>query len=257
VQLSARLKSKYSWLRRKLTEVQLAKIQAMEAEKQREEAEKVRNRAREKEDHEIKMLEMKAQAVQDGNPDDATGTKIFSHTKFPIFDEQKDNLDQYLERFERYVTILKYPKDKWALQLSTQLTGKALAVCTQLTPEDALDYHILKSALLQRYQMTEDGYRHKFRTSRPERSETPRQFQARLNSYLENWIHLSGVEKTYKNAIDLFMREQFIVCCSKDLSVFLRERKCNTIEDLVNSAENYVDAHGLSSFSFNRQHINQ
>ena len=231
-------------------EVELARIEA-------EQADKAREREKEREAHEIQVLQLKKDMNPPAGASDGSGTKIFSNTKIPPFDEQKDSLDQYLERFERYVEVLKYPRDKWALQLSTHLTGKALAVYIQLTPDDALNYDTLKSALLKRYQMTEDGYRLKFRTSRPEKGETPRQFQARLNSYLDKWIHMSEINKTYADVLDLLMQEQFLICCSKDLSVFLKEHKCKNIEELVKIAEYYVDAHGLSSFTFSRPALSQ
>ena len=51
--------------------------------------------------------------------------------------------------------------------------------------ERQVGYDKLKDALLKTSDMTERGFRKKFRYGRPERSETFIQFSSRLRSYLE------------------------------------------------------------------------
>lgn len=57
------------------------------------------------------------------------------------------------------------------------------------------DYETLKMAILKRYELTEEGFRTKFRAARPESSETPPQFLTRLSNYVTRWIELSDTEK--------------------------------------------------------------
>jgi len=52
--------------------------------------------------------------------------------KLPPFDDEKDNMDSYLHRFERYAETQKWSRDDWALHLSALLKGKALDVCSRL-----------------------------------------------------------------------------------------------------------------------------
>ena len=59
----------------------------------------------------------------------------------------------------------------------------------RLSVADANDYEKLKDALLKNFDMTECGFRKKFRNDRPERSETFIQFGSRLRSYLDKWIN--------------------------------------------------------------------
>ena len=80
----------------------------------------------------------------------------------PSFVDGKDNLDEYLLRFERYADVVKWNRSAWATQLSPLLTGKAVEVCNRLSPEEAINYERLKVALLERYDFTESGYREKF-----------------------------------------------------------------------------------------------
>ena len=97
--------------------------------------------------------------------------------------------------------------------------------------------------------MTEEGYRTKFRTCRPEKEESPSQFAARISSYLCKWIQMSKVDETFEGLFDLLMREQFMIACNRDLSMFLRERQCSSIDSMCEIAERYVEAHGRFSFS--------
>ena len=93
--------------------------------------------------------------------------------KLPSFVDGKDNLDAYLQRFERFAVTAKWEIAGWATKLSALLSGRALEVYSRLSEEAASDYDKMK---MRRYDLTEDGYRRKFRTSKPEIDESPDQF---------------------------------------------------------------------------------
>ena len=80
----------------------------------------------------------------------------------PSFVDGKDNLDEYLLRFERYASVAKWNRSAWATQLSRLLAGKAVEVYSRLSPEEAMDYKRLKVALLERCDFTERKYHEKF-----------------------------------------------------------------------------------------------
>ena len=96
--------------------------------------------------------------------------------KIPAFNEGKDEMDSYLLRFERYATAQKWEPDTWATGLSALLQGKALDVYALMPKEDALNYDKLKVALLKRYELTEEGFKRKYKKCRPENGETFQQF---------------------------------------------------------------------------------
>ena len=81
-------------------------------------------------------------------------------------------MDSYLSRFEKYAVANKWDRSIWAAYLSAFLKGRALEVYDRLSVADANDYEKLKNALLKNFDMTERGFRKKFRNDRPERSET-------------------------------------------------------------------------------------
>ncbi|KAK3746423.1 hypothetical protein QZH41_012761 [Actinostola sp. cb2023] len=166
--------------------------------------------------------------------------------KMPCFDEQKDDMDTFLERFERYARVQKWTEDSWAVSLSLLLTGKGLQVYTSIPQECAEDYPVLKAALLKRYELTEEGFRNKFRQCKPEKGETVFQFISRLSRYFKRWTELSDISKTFNALQDLIIREQFLLACSTDMALFLRERVPKDMTEMTKLAEQFMEAHGGS-----------
>ena len=73
-----------------------------------------------------------------------------------------------MSRFEKYATANKWDPALWAAYLGALLKGRVLNVYDRLSDEDATSYDKLKEALLKKFDMTERGFRKKFRYSRPE-----------------------------------------------------------------------------------------
>ena len=218
----------------------------MEAELQRQKAEV--EEAQRRHELEMKRLELEqtpaGPAAQVSNKEDRAKAP-----KLPSFVDGKDDLDAYLHRFERFATTAKWEKAGWATKLSALLSGRALDVYSRLSEEAASDYDKMKIALMKRYDLTEDGYRRKFRVSTPEIDESPDQFIVRLSTYLIRWLELSKTEKTFEGLKDLIVKEQFINSCPKELAVHLREQAPETLEEIAKIADQYLEAHGKHVFS--------
>ena len=175
--------------KRRADEIRFAQIEAAK-EQVKIEAEK-----------ELKIKEMELQAQVQATTSSATTppprNKDAKSLKLPSFVDEKDELDSYLLRFERYTENASWEKDTFAIKLSALLTGRAMDVYTRMSDADASDYDKLKKALLTRYNYTEDGYRKRFREATPETEETPDQFVIRLKNYLTNgWSFLEVVLRT-------------------------------------------------------------
>src|SRR6218665_2550923 len=170
--------------------------------------------------------------------------KGMQNIKFPIFNESKDDLDAYLLRFERTCEAYEVPQKLWSLTLARHLEGQALQVYQRLTTSEAKEYSCLKEQLLKRFQLTEGGYRRKFKESRIESGETPSQFIERLRRYVRQWISLAGYERTYEGLESLILKDQFFVTCSPDLRIFIKEKGKTSLKDMLTHAEAYIDAHG-------------
>ena len=264
--------------RRQFEEEKEEKRRRFEEEKRLEEEEKEERRRRQDEEREtrrlereLRKLEKEAELVRQkeaaeaakrehelelarlgqGNLDDRPRDREHQAKapKLPSFVDGKDDLDAYLQRFERFAETAKWNKIGWASKLSALLSGRALEVYSCLSEEAVKDYDKVKIALMKRYDLTEDGYRRKFRASKPEADESPEQFIVRLDRYLVRWLELSDTEQTFGGLKDLIVKEQFIDSCPKDLAIHLRERAPDTLAKIAKIADQYLEAHGKHLFS--------
>ncbi|XP_065299248.1 uncharacterized protein [Dermacentor albipictus] len=231
-----------------------AKAQALEAEAQAEQ-ERLRLEA---EERVLKLkieLQEKTTGVQSAQRDSTTeqsvtraAPELFSpHKLIPPFNEARDDLDAYLQRFERVATSQEWPRAKWALSLSLCLTGEALTVIGRLDSNAGLDYDQLKATLLQRFRCTAEGYREKFRNARPEDNETGLQYAGRISGYFDHWLEMSHIERTFDSLRDAMIAEQFLRRCSASLRVFLKEGNCKTLAMLSKNADCFIEAQNLTN----------
>ena len=93
------------------------------------------------------------------------------------------------------------------------------------------------------YDLTEDGYRHKFRASKPEVDESPEQLIVRLDTYLLRWLELPNTECPFEGLKDLIVKEQFIDSCPKELAIQVRERAPETLVQIARIADQHLEAH--------------
>ena len=100
--------------------------------------------------------------------------------KLQPFDDKNDDMDAFIRWFESYAVSLEWPIDKWAINSSALLHGIAIDVYNRQHVNDTSNYDSLKEALLRRFLRTEEGFREKLRTAKPERGESFGQFMTRF-----------------------------------------------------------------------------
>ena len=235
-----------------LLEFITAEREKEEKQRERDERAKEREEKQKQRDHELKLKELEAQQLADrkkiaeSSSSDLDRGGLYSGNnipKLPYFKDGKDEIDAYLKRFERYATVRGWPESDWATSLCASLTGKALEVYTRLPDDHALDYKKLKEALLRRYELHDEGFRRKFRSSRLESGETYCQFADRLKRYLMRWIELSKCEKDFDSVIDLMLKEQLFQASDRNLTLFLKERNPQNVSEFTELADRYLQAH--------------
>ena len=128
------------------------------------------------------------------------------------------------------------------IALSALLSGKALEVYARIPFSDITDYTKIKAALLKSYNHTEEGFRQRFRKSKPNHDENPEQYVTRIRSYCERWLGTAGVS-TYEELISLIVKEQFINMCPQNLQIHLNERSFPSIKEMCDQGERYLQAH--------------
>ena len=198
-------------------------------------------------EREIAMKKLELESLShSGGPKSTESNARFP--KLPYFDEKTDQMDSYLTRFESYATACKWDPAMWALYLSALLKGRALEVFVRLSKDDQSDYEQIRDALLNNFNLTERQFKRKFRESRPEKSETFRQFSSRMASYLEKWLAMPKVEKTFEAVCDFLARDQFLEIANQDMYVFLKPKSFKTLGDMARDADLFADASGGVSY---------
>ena len=218
---------------------------SMEREREQEEKALERDREREREAHELRLAEIKAeQAKTEECPLGFSGLKL----KPGRFDENTDNFDSYITKFELVMESQNVPSHLMCLHLISNLTGKSLDVVNTMSSADRTNYGKVKRELMEYFHLTEEGYRRKFRSVRPNKDERPKQFAVRMKGYFDKWLEMSNIQTDYESLIDLVIREQFMNCCPREVVGFLKERNCEKLDEMIEGAEVYVHAHGLHTF---------
>lgn len=219
-------------------------------EKEREEREKEREEREKERKHELEKLQHQSETLSTSRQ---TANPVLT-PKLPPFAEGRDEMDSYLLRFEKFAQAAGWDEGQWAVSLSALLTGKALDIYYRMDTDESSDYSCLKQALLKRYGLTAEGYRRRLRESKPDQDETPDQFVVRLQSYLKQWIEMSEAEDSRSGLKDLIIREQFMNICPADLRIFLSERRMATLHELVETAQQFLEARGLTLCELNQKH---
>ena len=67
--------------------------------------------------------------------------------KLPSFVDGKDDVDAYLQRFERFAATAKWEMTGWASKLSALLSGRALEVYSRLSDPDCMKNWIYTNLL--------------------------------------------------------------------------------------------------------------
>ena len=91
--------------------------------------------------------------------------------KLPPFKEKTDDIDSYLFRFETHARSLGWSESLWVTYLSALLEGSALTLYHSLAEDNVVSYELLKESLLKKFQCTPDGFRKRFRESKPSADE--------------------------------------------------------------------------------------
>ena len=152
---------------------------------------------------------------------------------------ENDDIEAYLTTFERLMLAYEVKKEKWAYKLAPQLVGKAQQAYAGLTVADAGDYEKLKSAILRRYDITDDSYRQRFRAARLRPGESNRELVARLEDLASKWTKgCTSVEELK----DMVIREQLLSTLPDDVRIFVKERKPKTSAEAGRLADDYIIA---------------
>ncbi|CAH1243923.1 GIN1 [Branchiostoma lanceolatum] len=234
-------------------EASAVKLKELELEKLKLELEtaKVRHNA----EHQLlveerRLLETKLEL--EGHKLTPATTESTKGPKIPQFYEGED-VEVYLTTFERLATANGWPKSRWAPKLAALLSGKAREAFVQLSEIDSMDYDKVKLAIYAKYELTAEEYRHRFRTSRKQPSDSYKEWLCKLNVGLGRWADAAERERQKKDdtkeqfLTKLIIREQFLEGCPPDLADKLQEQDIWEPKDLATAADRITNKHKFAN----------
>src|SRR5207253_4596707 len=115
-----------------------------------------------------------------------------------------------------------------------------VTVTAKLADEYAKCYQTVKDKILERFQLTSDSARIKFRSLEKPTEQTFPDFAFSLRTHLSSWLKLSNV-KTFEQLVDLVAMEHFINKCPNHVKCWLQDKgPLVKIEAAALQAEEYV-----------------
>ena len=145
-----------------------------------------------------------------------------------------DDIESFIDMFERVATQQGWPTDVWATQLAGLLSGDALDAFTSIPLSEANDYSKVRAAILSRYEVNAETYQLRFRDNVRKSNESYRMFLSRLSDQLTRWI-----KATEMDLQELVLLEQFLKTLPRDLAVWLREQKPMCATKAAEMADDY------------------
>lgn len=195
--------------------------------------------------HELRLDELKSTAGTNGvqNNSNSGNTTLCRDLKLPTFNDNQDDMDSFLPRFERIAEVQQWKRSEYHIYLGLTLRGHALKVYVSLPMNIVTNYEKVKDALLRAFSVDADLFRCKFRESKCGNKESFIQIIVRMEQYLERWLSMSEVDKVYDSLFDFLIREQMLSNCNPELSVFLKERRFDSSLDMAEAADQWKSAH--------------
>ena len=173
----------------------------------------------------------------DGDPAGRTNPKDPKLTKFS---ESTDDIEAYLTTFERLMTAHNVDTARWAYMLAPQLTGKAQQAFAAMPSTSSGSYDQVKTAILRRYDISEETYRQRFRGASCKEGESYRELAVRLSDLLDKWM------KEYKadpqQVLEQIATEQLLSKLPRSVQIYVRERKPKSVSEAGEMADDYVRA---------------
>lgn len=124
----------------------------MERQRERDELEKTQMR---------EQMQMLHKLIEESRQPEKPRTRLTEGEAKLVNLTEQDDIESYLTTFERIMRAYEVKEERRAVIVAPQLTGKL--AYTAMKAEDAGNYQVVKEAILRRYDISEQTYRHRFR----------------------------------------------------------------------------------------------
>ncbi|KAG1929738.1 gag-pol fusion protein [Pimephales promelas] len=163
-----------------------------------------------------------------------------SEPQMPVFQAGED-MENFLRRFERLARTWRWPEEEWSCRLVPLLTGKALEAYLAMDEEQADVYDELREALLEKFNISPETYRQRFRASTVPAGESATETYHRLRNLYRRWVR---PEQSTKEEIgELIILEQLLRVLPYDSRMWVKEHEPTSGLAAARLAQQYGNAH--------------
>ena len=152
-----------------------------------------------------------------------------------------DDMENCLSMFERTANTFEWPKENWVVKLAPCLTGKAQAAYAAMSIMESNNYEKVKEAILKSYDITEETYRQRFRSTKKSREESYKEMYVRLKDLFKKWTKPEG--KRAAEIMEVIIMEQLVETMPPGVQIWVREHRPKTGVEAADLADDYFDAH--------------
>ena len=155
---------------------------------------------------------------------------------------EADDIEAYLTTFERLMEAFSVPKERWVFKLAPQLTGKAQQAYAALDLDKTADYDQVKSAILKRYNVTEETYRTRLRAVSRGKQESYAEMATRVMDLTRKWTRQCVADADAVR--EVIAVEQLLNSMPAAVRVWVAERKPQTVAEAGKLADDHMEARG-------------
>lgn len=161
-------------------------------------------------------------------------------TRMPTLQEGED-VENYLRRYERLAKSWGWPEVEWACRLVPLLSGKALEAYLAMDEDRADVYEDLREALLEKFDISTESYRQRFRQTVTPAGETPTETYNRLKGLYRRWVQ---PERSTKAEIgEVIILEQLLRVLPYEVRTWVKEHEPMDGLGAARLATQYLNAH--------------
>ena len=217
---------------------------------------------REREEREFKLREMEIEReirlaeVKNLSHRKESETEVVRNIKLvPKFNEK--DVEKFFLHFEKVAENMGWSKAIWPMLLQSVLTGKAQEVYSALSIEQSGDYDVVKSTVLQAYELVPEAYRQRFRNKRKEVDQTHVEFAREKETLFDRWCSSNEVGSDFDKLRELMLLEEFKDSVRKEVKIHLDEQKVASLRQAAKMADDYELTHKQSfvrnpGYAYNR-----
>ena len=145
-----------------------------------------------------------------------------------------DDLDSHLINFERMMHTRRVPIKHWVVMVLPTLNSKSQAIHARMSISECSEYHLLKQALVESFDLGPDEYKRKFRNEARQHDESFRDFGVRLEHLYNKWRQGKSRGETIECRCGIAedeMLEQYYTMIPRDLKILVKDKSPRTIKE--------------------------